>query len=202
MTARAEWLVVGGSPEPWERLGLAVIDDTIPLFGTGIRIDASAPPGIVRWQLSGIDEAVTSIDGLATEAVAPATPVFVEHRNGAIGLDHVVVATNDLERTCSAVEAATGAPLRRVREVGEIRQGFHRLGGGGLIVEVVERAGLPEEPASFWGFVLNVEDLDAAAALIGPDAIGEAKDAVQPGRRIATVRAELGLGLPLALMTP
>jgi len=82
------------------------------------------------------------------------------------------------------------------------RGGGHRLGGGGLIVEVVERAGLPEGPASFWGFVLNVEDLDAAAALIGPDGIGEVKDAVQPGRRIATVRAELGLGLPVALMTP
>jgi len=202
VSARAEWLVVGGPPEPWERLGLVVVDGTIPLFGPGIRIDASAPPGLVRWQLSGIDESVTSIDGLATEAAAPATPVYVEHRNGAIGLDHVVVTTNDLARTCQAVEAATGAPLRRVREVGEIRQGFHRLGGGGLIVEVVERAGLPEGPASFWGFVLNVEDLDAAAALIGPDGIGEVKDAVQPGRRIATVRAELGLGLPVALMTP
>jgi hypothetical protein len=202
VTARAEWLVVGGSPEPWARLGLSVIDGCIPLFGTGLRFDESASPGIVRWSLSGADEAITSVDGLATEVVAPATPVLVEHRNGAIGLDHVVVTTNDLERTCAAVEAATGAPLRRVREVGEIRQGFHRLGGGGLIVEVVERAGLPEAPAWFWGLVINVEDLDVAAELIGPDGIGDVKSAVQPGRRIATVRAELGLGVPVALMTP
>jgi hypothetical protein len=203
MTARAEWLVVGGSPEPWARLGLAIVDGCIPLFGTGIRVDESAAPGIVRWSLSGVpDGAVASVDGLVTEVVEPATPVLVEHRNGAIGLDHVVVTTNDLERTCAAVEAATGAPLRRVREVGEIRQGFHRLGSGGLIVEVVERAGLPEAPASFWGLVINVEDLDVAAAVIGPDGIGEVKPAVQPGRQIATVRGELGLGLPVALMTP
>jgi hypothetical protein len=28
------------------------------------------------------------------------------------------------------------------------------------------------------------------------------KDAVQPGRRIATVRKQAGLGLPVALITP
>jgi hypothetical protein len=128
--------------------------------------------------------------------------VLVEHANGAIGLDHVVVTTNDLERTCGAIEASTGSPLRRVREVGQIRQGFHRLGGGGLIVEVVERAGLPEAPAWFWGLVINVEDLDAAADHIGPDGIGPVTSAVQPGRKIATVRPELGLGVPVALMTP
>ena len=69
-------------------------------------------------------------------------------------------------------------------------------------MEVVERAGLPDAPAWFWGLVINVEDLDAAAVRIGPDGLGAVSDAVQPGRRIATVRAELGLGVPVALMTP
>jgi hypothetical protein len=202
VTGRAEWLVVGGPSEPWEQLGLTVVDGTVPLFGTGLRFDPDASPGIVRWQLSGIAADIADIDGLVTEAIAPAGPTFVEHPSGAIGLDHVVVTTDALDRTCAAVEGATGAPLRRVREVGEIRQGFHRLGGGGLIVEVVERAGLPPAPAWFWGLVINVEDLEAAAARIGPDGIGDVIDAVQPGRRIATVRAELGLGVPVALMTP
>jgi hypothetical protein len=203
MTARAEWLVVGGSPAPWEeRLGLIVVDGTVPLFGTGLRFDESAPPGIVGWAVSGVADIVSDIDGLVTEGVTPATPVLVEHPCGAIGLDHVVVTTDDLERTCAAIEAATDAPLRRVREAGTIRQGFHRLGGGGLIVEVVERKGLPEAPAWFWGLVINVEDIDAAAARIGPDGIGPVTSAVQPGRRIATIRPEVGLGVPVALMTP
>ena len=220
MNARAEWLVVGGPVEPWVRLGLTVVEGadgapTIPLFGTGIRIDPAAPAGLVRWQLSGLTDGsgtdssrgggppgLFEIDGLVTEAVSPATPVFVDHPSGAVGLDHVVVSTNDLDRTCSAIEGATGAPLRRVREVGAIRQGFHRLGGGGLIVEVVEHAGLADGPASFWGLVVNVEDLDAAAARRGPDVIGDVKPAVQPGRQIATVREGVGLGLPVALMTP
>jgi hypothetical protein len=202
VTARAEWLVVGGSPDPWTRLGLTVVDGAVPLFGAGIRFDTTATAGIARWALSGLADGITDIDGLATVAVAPATPVLVDHPSGAIGLDHVVVTTNALERTCASIEAATGAPLRRVREAGNVRQGFHRLGGGGLIVEVVERTGLPDEPAASWGLVINVEDLDAAAGRIGPDGIGEVIDAVQPGRRIATVRQELGLGLPVALMTP
>ena len=205
-SARVEWLVVGGSAEPWTRLGLTMVDGVVPLFGTGLAFEPSAPPGIARWVLSGTAEVPGSpgdIDGLSTSVLAePPAPVLVDHPNGAIGLDHVVVTTNALERTCSAIEAATGAPLRRVREVGEIRQGFHRLGGGGLIVEVVERAGLPDGPASFWGLVVNVEDLEAAVDLIGPEGIGPARSAVQPGRSIATVRAELGLGVPVALMTP
>ena len=199
MTSRVEWLTVGGSAEPWGRLGLVVVDGTIPLFGTGIRIDPAASPGIVRWELSGLTVAVADIDGLPTISVAPAAPVFVEHPSGAIGLDHVVITTDSLERTCGAIADATGAPLRRVREVGEIRQGFHRLGS--LIVEAVERAGLPEGPAEFWGLVLNVEELDATVARLGPDVIGAARPAVQPGRSIATVLESAGLVLPVALMT-
>jgi hypothetical protein len=200
VTSRVEWLTVGGSVEPWERLGLVVVDGTIPLFGTGIRIDPAASPGIVGWELSGLIEAVADIDGLPTFSVAPATPVFVEHPSGAIGLDHVVITTDSLERTCGAIADATGAPLRRVRDVGEIRQGFHRLGS--LIVEAVERAGLPEGPAEFWGLVLNVEELDATVARVGPDVIGAARPAVQPGRSIATVLESAGLGMPVALMSP
>jgi hypothetical protein len=49
--------------------------------------------------------------------------------------------------------------------------------------------------------VLIVADLDAACDLIGPDRISPPKNAVQPGRRIATIRADVGLGLPVALMT-
>ena len=82
-----------------------------------------------------------------------------------------------------------------------MRQGFHRIGRGGLIVELVERPDLPAGPASFWGLVVIVDDIDAACELIGAERISPPKDAVQPGRRIATIRADVGLGLPVALMT-
>lgn len=199
---RAERLVVGGDPAAWAAIGLTVLDDgSVPFLFTSLRIDPAAPAGIRTWELSGVARDVTSIDGLATVPVPTGTPTLVEHPNGGIELDHVVVLTNSLDRTCAAVEGATGAALKRIRDLGAMRQGFHRLGRGGLIVEVVERAEFDGAGSEFWGIVINVTDLDAAVALIGADRIGAAKDAVQPGRRIATVRAEAGLGLPVALMS-
>jgi hypothetical protein len=203
---RVEWLTVAGDTDAWRSLGLTVMPDgLIPLVGTSIRVvlpegERNDASGIVGWALSGARE-VTDIDGLATEVVAPSTPTYAEHPLRASGLDHVVVSTADLERTSAAIASATGCDLKRIREVGSMRQGFHRIGRGGLIVELVERPDLPAGPAVFWGLVLIVDDLDAAYDLIGADRMSAPKDAVQPGRRIATVRAEVGLGLPVALMT-
>lgn len=211
MHPKVEWLSVVGEVDTWRSLGLSVTDDgMIALVGTSIRLVAGVASvagvatesaGIVGWVLSGVDGARSDVDGLATEVVEPATPTYADHQLRASGLDHVVVLTSDLERTSGEIAAATGCELKRIREVGAMRQGFHRIGSGGLIVELVERPDLPDGPASFWGLVLIVEDLDAACDLIGPDRISAPKDAVQPGRRIATIRADVGLGFPVALMT-
>ncbi len=207
MTARVERLDVVGDPQAWRSIGL-VVDESgrIPLIGTGLRIVRSrgnVRHGIVGWALSGVAATLdaTSIDGLATTVVGESGPVFAAHDIAASALDHVVVLTHDLDRTTNAIAEATGCELKRVREVGRMRQGFHRIGRGGLIVEIVERADVPEGPATFWGLVLNVDDLDAACERIGTDRISDPKDAVQPGRRIATIRDDVGLGLPVALMT-
>ena len=225
---KVEWLAVVGDPDAWRSLGLTVTDDgVIPLVGASIRLvsgaDHPGEGGIVGWALSGAarpnsvasvpesgtqateiaDERVGpfDVDGLSTEFVDPMTPMHAPHPLGASGLDHVVVLTADLERTSAAIAEATRCELKRIREVGPMRQGFHRIGRAGLIVELVERPDLPDGPASFWGLVLIVDDLDAACGLIGSDRISPPKDAVQPGRRIATIRADVGLGLPVALMT-
>ena len=226
MEARVEWLTVSGHIDTWRSLGLTVTDDgMIPLVGTSIRIvpEHASGAGMVGWALSGISPATSvahagqhadqpagqpavvasaiDVDGLATDIVDSTTPVYAAHPLGASGLDHVVVLTSDLERTSEAVAAATGCDLKRIREIGTMRQGFHRIGRGGLIVELVERPDLADGPASFWGLVLIVEDLDVACELIGSNRISPPKDAVQPGRRIATISADVGLGLPVALMT-
>jgi hypothetical protein len=197
--ARVEWLSIGGDPATWRAAGLVVgADGLVPFLFASLRIEPDAH-GMHSWALSGIDLATTSIDGLATHVVEPLAPTVAEHPLGAIGLDHVVVLTSSLERTCGAIADATGAPLKRIREAGPMRQGFHRVGG--LVVEVVERAEHTEDHASFWGLVMDVRDLDAAVDVLGPDRVSAAKDAVQPGRRIATLRAEAGLGIPVALMS-
>lgn len=203
MTARIDWLVVGGPVAPWEALGLVVDGGRVPFFGTGLEVDRTSEPGMRQLVVSGIDPTITQIDGVPIEVREAQSPLFASHPLGASHIDHVVITTDSLARTCGAIADVTESPLKRMREAGEIRQGFHRVGGsGGLIVEVVERAGLPADSAALWGFVLVVDDIDASCATLGPDVISEPRAAVQPGRSIATFRSEAGFGIPLALMSP
>ena len=122
----------------------------------------------------------------------------------------MVAISPDLDRTVAALSAA-GLDLRRVREeptpAGAPRQAFFRVGGAILEVvqepsEALERGGGAARPAFFWGLALTAPDLDASVAWLGPGRVGEPRDAVQPGRRIATLRRGAGLGMPVALITP
>jgi hypothetical protein len=71
-----------------------------------------------------------------------------------------------------------------------------------VIIELVGPAEATDDgPARFFGIACTVRDLDACAALLG-DALGQIKDAVQPGRRIATLRhKDLGLRVAIAFMS-
>jgi hypothetical protein len=157
--------------------------------------------GIVDWALTDVKAA--GIDGLPTRLGAPPDSRSSVHTNGVTEIDHVVVLTPRVERTVEALERS-GIELRRIREgdtgMGTFRQAFFRLGRP--ILEVVESADMDDgAPARFWGITFTTADIDAAAELLG-DKVGRVKDAVQPGRRIATVRKEAGLGLPVALISP
>lgn len=197
--ARITQLTVGGSPAAWSSLGFS-LDDARCTFGdVVVRIDSDFEPGFVSWTL-GQAAVSESPDGLVTtfddRVVARASTSSIID---VLGIDHVVVMTNDLERTTSAISRVTGEPLKRVREAGDgIRQGFHRLGS--VVVEVVENVRVTQ--THLWGFVLTVGNLDDVVAHMGPDVIGSPRDAVQPGRRIATIRSGVGLGVPVALITP
>ena len=159
--------------------------------------------GIVSWSLRDLSGPPSStVCPPRARRRAPAEPAT--HPNGALAIDHVVVSTPDFDRTRGALQAAK-LDLRRERALdrgsGALRMGFFRIGEA--IVELVEHPDAPDRaaPASFWGLVVVVEDLDAAAAMLG-ERLGDARDAVQPGRRIATVRPSAGVSPALALMTP
>jgi hypothetical protein len=194
-------LVVADEPDAWERVGFAVADGCARVGTVRLRFAGrEAGQGLIGWSLREL--AATDLDGLATtrSTAAPAEPG--RHPNGAVRIDHVVVLTPDLDRTFGAFEAA-GIELRRLRDAGTperpLRQGFFRLGE--VILEVVGGAPDADGRASFWGLVFVVEDIDALADQLG-EQLGSVKAAVQPGRRIATVRSSAGLGVPVAFMTP
>lgn len=192
-------LGVSGGVGPWAAAGFTPVGDTVTIGSVAVRATGTdQPPGVQAWGLTGVDDGV--VDGLLTlgrdDPRAASAP---DHPNTAVAIDHVVVASPDLERTATAL-ATVGIERRRVRDAGRMEQHFFRVGQ--VILEVVGRPGAHGPgPAVFWGLALTVADLDAAAALLG-DHLGPVTDAVQPGRRIATLRHEaLGVPVPTALLS-
>lgn len=194
---RVVGLRLGDAPELWTELGFRV--DALAVRFPGVAIELGAPGrGIVSWRLEGINP-VESIDGLSTEVgEGAADEEPVSHPNGAVGIDHVVVLTPRFARSAAEL-AVAGLELRRIRHApGAPRQGFRRVGP--VILELVEAETEADGPARFWGLVVNVSDLGALAERLG-DQLGEVRDAVQPGRRIATLKESAGLGEAVAFMS-
>jgi hypothetical protein len=205
-------LEVAADPAAWRACGFSVDAAGRCRIGTTdiVLAGAGAGSGITGWTVDGAIPAPDGLDGLPTTvagAVPDAVPAGdIEHPNAVTAIDHVVVTTPDTARTFEALEAA-GFALRRVRDAGTpeqpLRQGF--LLFAGVLLEVVgppePRDAVPHEPAAFWGVTLVAGDLDAAARAFG-DRLAAPRDAVQPGRKMALVAREAGLGVRVALMTP
>jgi len=201
-------LEVADAPAAWSALGFEVDDDICVVGDVRIRLAGpGAGKGLTGWSLRDLES--TELDGLATTRSDRQAPGGQPaHPNGITAIDHVVAITPALERTILALGDA-GLDLRRIREqptpAGAPRQAFFRLGATILEVvqeppEAIERAG-GDHPAFFWGLAFVAPDLDTTVAGLG-DRAGEIRPAVQPGRRIATLRRTAGLTVPVALMTP
>ena len=196
-------LDIADPPDVWRRLGFTVTGDGTCVLGsiTLRLLGTDAGEGIVGWALRpGAATLPEDVDGIPTSGAPADPPPGAIHPNGALGVDHVVVHTPALRRTLAALEGI-GLEVRRVREARpDLHQAF--LWAGDVLLEV---AGPPEPagdgPAALWGLVAVAPDLDRVAALPG-EPLGSVREAVQPGRRIATVRRELGSSVPLAFMTP
>jgi hypothetical protein len=198
---------VAAAPAAWERAGFRVRDDVVEAGSVRIRLAGEeAGRGLVSWSLRGVKS--TRLDGLPTEPSETAPAAGDVQPNGVAAIDHVVVFSPELDRTVAALRDA-GLDLRRIREeptpAGAPRQAFFRLGE--VILEVIQAPddspllADPHAPSRLWGISFLVEDLAVTAAALG-DRLGEPRDAVQAGRRIATARRQAGLGVPVAFMTP
>jgi hypothetical protein len=187
-----------------------VSDATVQLGSVSIALAGrDAGRGIIDWSLR--DLADTALDGLPTSASqrSPTPTGHTEHSNGIVAIDHVVAVTPNLDRSVDALQRA-GLDLRRIREqptpAGAPRQAFFRLGE--VILEVVQEpddvlAARPDNtdgPARFWGLALLSDDLELTVARFG-EHVSEIRPAVQPGRRIATLRRSADLAAPIALMS-
>ncbi|MFL6242369.1 MAG: VOC family protein [Acidimicrobiia bacterium] len=195
-------LDVAVDPDAWRALGFVVDDDDVcAVDGIAVRL-GSAGRKISGWALADVPDGV-EVDGLPTVPPPPSPAAAASHPNGTVAVDHLVVMSPDPDRTIKAL-AAHGVEPRRQRHTDQygppFTQTFFRLGRPILeLIGPAEPAG--SDPARFYGVAFTVDDLDATAALLG-DRLGRVEDAVQPGRRIATLRRDAGAGIPLAFMSP
>jgi hypothetical protein len=197
---------VADPADAWTRAGFSVDTDTVCRIGAvGIRlVGRTRGTGILGWSLRGLPSDLLDLDGVPTTrsdsiATRPAT-----HPNGVVAIDHVVLLSPDLGRTVESLAAIAAHPRReRGGELGgrPIRQIFFRFAE--VIVEVV---GSPEVtgdgPSTLWGITYVVADIETTAAFFG-DRTTPVKDAVQPGRRITTLRhRDLGMSVRSAMISP
>ncbi len=202
-------ITVADPPEAWSAAGFTVDDDGVCRIGT-VRVrlvGRDQGKRIVGWSLRGAPDGALadgSLDGVPTTASSAAPCEPAAHEIGATSIDHVVLLSPDLHRTVKALQAI-GLDIRGERDSdtygAPMRQVFFRLGE-----VVLELIGSPENPGEgdpgFFGLAHTVTDLDGLAARLG-DGLGEIKEAVQPGRRIATLRhRDFGMSVATALMTP
>jgi hypothetical protein len=209
MAITIDEILVGDPPEAWAAAGYAVDDDGSCRVGQ-VRIRLVGREGgkrILGWSLRGAPAArlaAGGLDGVPTTASEAAPVEPGTHPNGARFIDHVVLLTPNLRRTTAALDAIGLAP-RGERDSdtygAPMRQVFFRLGE--VILELI---GQPDSDADgdpgFFGLAVTVDDLDATAGLLG-EHLGQVKDAVQDGRRIATLRhRDLGMSVATAFMSP
>ena len=197
---------VADAPDAWRAAGFTVADDCAHVGSIAIRLVGRSErvKGIRSWTWSDLSSDCP-IDGLPTHTALRSAVTPGAHANGSTIIDHVVVVTPDLERTVPEFESR-GLDVRRTRHTNQygpaFRQVFFR--GGETIIELIG----PDSPADgddraahFYGLAFTVANLDAVARELG-DGIGSIKDAVQDGRRIATLRhTTYDISVPIALMS-
>ena len=192
-------LAVPDTPDAWRAIGFEVVDDACTVGDVRIRLSGpGSGTGITGWTLREVPAGITDIDGIPTTIARDDPAEASVHRNGVSRIDHIVLMTPDVPRTVSAL-TSSGLEVRRERDAGAFQQVFFRLGTE--ILEVVGPKEAGPGSASLWGITFVVDDIETTAEFLG-DRVGRVKDAVQPGRRITTLRGrQVGVSPAIAFMS-
>ncbi|HEY2769079.1 MAG TPA: hypothetical protein VGI87_00810, partial [Solirubrobacteraceae bacterium] len=114
MTPTLTAVAVPDGTERWEALGFEIIENMVLLPWVRVVPEAAE----IAVAIDGVDQLP---DGLAGFRPEPIAPVYTDHPNRAIGIDHVVAVTPEFDATVAALEGV-GLPLKRIRDAGSFRQ--------------------------------------------------------------------------------
>jgi catechol 2,3-dioxygenase-like lactoylglutathione lyase family enzyme len=172
----------------------------------------SASGAVRRWRNSFLPTAATrglllfAIEHLTGADALPRAPAAAEAEASVHALDHVVVASDDLEAARRLYGDALGLRLALDRrfEARGLRILFFRVGG-----VTVEVAGPLEPPAAaapadrFGGLAFRVADVSAARARLATKGfdVSPVRAGAKPGTRVCSVRTGTA-GVPTLLIGP
>ena len=196
-------LTVAADPGAWRAAGFEVDRDGTAAIGS-VRLRLAGPDAgrrILGWALRDLGS--TELDGLPTErhddspaAARPADPPQRRRADRPRGRLQPRPRAHD-RRSAAARLWTSGdcgrAPRRQARSARRSSGWARRSSRWWSTRPEPPAAEDRDAPAGFYGLALATADLDATARTLGP-LLGDVRDAVQPGRRIATVRREASLG--------
>ena len=207
-----------GGLSAWEQAGFHV--DRMPsgerMLRIGTALDLCEDPSLASDDLgvtlASLNEEATStsLDGIDARWV----PTFVAedldrgtrsaHENGAIGVEAIVLSTDDVDRTVAACEGLGFELGSRVSPREGVDMAFFRRKHG-VVLEVVGPGASFVDHArdgrtQIWGLTVTTSDL-AHVEVADPWEARPIRDAIQPNRQIMSMSTEKE-GLKLAFITP
>ena len=211
MTPTIDEIIVGDEPDSWRAAGFAVDDDGTCRIGT-VRVRLVGRDARQAHPAAGRCAASTRPASATTASTASPPPSARRRRpsrpctpTASRSIDHVVLLSPDTaphHRRPRGGRASTSAASRETDSYGApMRQTFFRAGE--VIIELIG----PDEPGEGATALLRPgphrrPTSTPPAALLGAGA-RRPKDAVQPGRRIASLRhKELDVSVATAFMSP
>ncbi|KAH9259075.1 hypothetical protein BASA81_002695 [Batrachochytrium salamandrivorans] len=195
-TSDKSWEFAGFGPGAVSLRDLDVVFDSSPTEPVG---------RLVGLGFASLPANLTSLAGIPVfqwdKQPAPLKP----HENTCVSVDHVVIHTNPklLVEELQKDLGRFGFELKRERTdvYPGVTQLFYRQGKSGTVMEVIVMPTV--ERTALWGLTLVALDLDQAKRLLGDTGASQPKKAVQPGRRILTVRPPANTtSTNIAVMTP
>lgn len=193
----------------WAAAGFAVHGGVATVGAVQLRFDGDIGGVSAWWFDQPLPDEVAGIPTLAPSLATALPPTGVApshgHPNGITALDHVVATTSDVDASLTRLASVGLRPRRVVDGVrgdgdAQVRYAFLLLGPA--VLELVGPT-LPEAPADGPAGAARISGLAFVAPNLDdlPEATGPSRPAVQPGRRIVTLRVP-GISVPIAVLTP
>ena len=150
--------------------------------------------GALRWRRFRAN--TEAAKGVRLFFIERDAPLLDGAQSSVLGLDHIVVRTNDMEQAAALYGARLGLDMRLDRRIADRRLMFFRCGD--LVVEIVEDR---ENAHRLWGLSWRVRDAEreqARLAALGLN-VSEVRTGMKPGTRVFTVRDQTG-GVPTLII--